>query len=86
MTSAEISREFFRAMLIENIDLVREALGDMAPVQKDALSVPEVAARTGLSEPTIRRRIKSGTIPTVPGLNPARIPANFINRMMKNES
>jgi excisionase family DNA binding protein len=54
-------------------------------VNRDALSVPEVAARTGLSQPTIRRRIKSGAIPTVPGLNPARIPANFINRMMKNE-
>ena len=85
MSTPNPYREFFSAMLIENLDLVREALGDMAPVQKDALSVPEVAARTGLSQPTIRRRIKSGAIPTVPGLNPARIPANFINRMIKND-
>ncbi len=55
-------------------------------VNRDALSVPEVAARTGLSEPTIRRRIIAGTIPTVPGLTPTRVPADFISRMMKNDA
>ena len=78
-------RSFFRELIRENMDVIVEELAKRTPKarsEKDALSVPEVAARTGLSKPTIHRRIKSGAIPTVPGLNPKRVPANFIDRMM----
>jgi hypothetical protein len=81
--SPEILREFFRALLIENIDLVREVVaGEMSAPAKDAYSVPEVAEKTGLSQATIRRRVKAGIIPVVPGLNPARVPSDFVTRMM----
>jgi hypothetical protein len=78
-------RDIFRDMLRENVDIIVEELAKRAPAAapvKVALSVSEVATRTGLSQPTIRRRVITGAIPTVPGLNPTRIPADFVDRMM----
>jgi hypothetical protein len=78
-------RDIFRDMLRENVDIILEELAKRAPAAKSdkvALSVSEVATRTGLSQPTIRRRVITGAIPTVPGLNPTRIPADFVDRMI----
>ena len=86
MPTESALRIMFREMIRENFDLVEEELQKRgigpAASSKKALSVPEVAAATGLSQPTIRRRILSKQIPTIPGLNPARIPADFVDRMM----
>jgi hypothetical protein len=82
-------RDIFRDMLRENVDIILEELAKRAPAAKSdkvALSVPEAAARAGLSETTIRRRVITGAIPTVPGLNPTRIPADFVDRMMNKSN
>lgn len=83
-------RILFREMLRENFDLVEAELkargiGKPAPT-KMALSVKEAAELTGLSEPTIRRRVHAGLIPAVPGISPTRIPSDFVERMMKPET
>lgn len=80
-------RILFREMIRDNFDLVEAELRARgirvtAPTKK-ALSVREAAELTGLSKKTIERRVNAGEIPVVPGLSPTRIPADFVQRMMK---
>lgn len=82
-------RILFREMIRENFDLVEAELrsrGIKAQPVKKALSVAEVAELTGLCEMTIRRQIKAQIIPAIPGINPKRIPADFVERMIKKEA
>ena len=69
----------------EQLDQLAEIVASklQARPAKDALSIIEAAAKTGVSKDTIRRRIRAGLIPVVPGMNPVRIPSDFIARMMQ---
>ena len=89
-------RILFREMIRENFDLVKEELRKSGIIEAElrahllsppetlkALTVQEAAALTGLSEPTIRRRVVAGLSPVGPDLSPTRIPSDFLERMMK---
>jgi excisionase family DNA binding protein len=47
------------------------------------LTVEEAAKRLRVSESTINRRIKAGTIPTVPGLGRSLIPASAVKELLE---
>ena len=76
----------FREMIRDNFDLVEKELqkrgigADLG--EKPAYSVEELAKVLGVSVHTIRRRITAKIIPTVPGINPTRIPASYLARMI----
>lgn len=70
----------------EQVDTITEALAARigpAVGKRDAYSVDEVAKRLDVSKATIIRRIHAGIIPTLPGISPMRIPADFVSRMMQ---
>lgn len=69
----------------EQVDAIADAVAAKLGTkgERDALSVDEVAARLGLSKATVMRRIHAGIIPTLPGISPIRIPADFVSRMMQ---
>lgn len=52
---------------------------------KDGLSMEEAAERLGVSKATVWRRIKAGIIPVIPGVAPARVPTDFVSRMMATQ-
>jgi excisionase family DNA binding protein len=51
-----------------------------------AYSVAQVAERLSLSEPTVRRLIHDGLLPTVPHLSPARIAATALEEFLAQEA
>lgn len=53
---------------------------------RDGYSADEVANRLGVSKATIIRRINAGSIPVIPHITPTRIPADYVERMMKHPS
>lgn len=69
----------------EQVGSILDALASRIGPQvgnRDAYSVDEVAKRLDVSKATIIRRIHAGIIPTLPGISPMRIPADFVSRMM----
>lgn len=54
------------------------------PVSKDCefYTVEEAAAKMGVSEKTVLRRIAAGTMPTLPGLRRRRIPRAHIESLI----
>jgi hypothetical protein len=50
--------------------------------KKDTYTVAEMAEALNVDISTIRRRIKAGTIPTIPGVGPARIAAPIVERLL----
>lgn len=71
----------FRPVVVE---LLKE-LRAQEPIPRVALTYQEAADATGLSYDAIRALVKVKTIPTVPNL-PCRIPADFIEKMMRKEA
>lgn len=79
-------------MITIPLELTEEQVGTIADAlaarigpqigKRDAYSVDEVADRLNVSKATVIRRIHAGIIPTLPGISPMRIPADFVSRMM----
>jgi len=71
--------------LAEVAQAVAEVLGVKAskrPVAKATLTVTETARMLGVAPCSIRRRIKAGLIPVVPGFHSVRIPRSHIDTLL----
>lgn len=49
---------------------------------RDGYSAQECADRLDISKATVIRRINAKSIPTIPGIKPQRVPADYVARMM----
>ncbi len=69
----------------EQLEQLTEALvAKIGPAvgKRDGYSAAEAAQRLGVSKATVTRRIAAGLIPTIPNVSPARVPADYVARMM----
>lgn len=62
--------------------LLAKELQSQSPMPKKPVTLEEAVELTGLSESTIRRRIKAKEWPSVPGVGRTLIPAAFMERVL----
>lgn len=73
-----LSFELTPEQLDELAERVADHMGKQKPAQKDTYTIKEAATRMDVHQVTIRRRVKAGTIPIIPGLGAIRIPASYV--------
>jgi excisionase family DNA binding protein len=69
--------------LVELARMVAIEIRSITPASgASAYTVAEAARVLGVTTETVRRRVKAGILPTIPGLGTTRIPAAHLDRLL----
>jgi excisionase family DNA binding protein len=67
-------------------DMIAERIAGKSETTTRPLTTKEAAARLGVSESTVIRRVHAGEFPRVPGVGRMLIPSAFIQRLSNGET